>query len=239
MEVIDENKFYPSQKAIGKLSRDIDLSTDWSGEDSGYHVNDEDQEDIPLDELTALMSSFSVSGSELDKLFHSIESYIAPFMEENQDQDDTVEVHEMFLQYCTDLQRVCSRHNLSRSKSHLLTEEEAVVGTILPHAAVSSSTRNDHIRKLREETDVLVRGIYDTLYGAHFTPKQYIVRAFCSFKLAMVFTQRENPVFGSKSFWWVTLGAVVDATGEVAKEKRQQAVKELRIVRERNIISET
>ncbi|KAE9396411.1 RdRP-domain-containing protein [Gymnopus androsaceus JB14] len=235
MEVIDESRFYHSHKAIGRLFRDIDLNSSAKDDVSlANHIDDEDQEDIPLDELTTLMQSFSMSGSELDKLYRSIESYTAQFIDENQEQDDTSEVHEMFLQYCTDLQRICSMHNLSRSKSHLLTEEEAVVGTILFNTAVSSSTRNDHIRKVREETDVLVRGIYDTLYGAYFTPKQYVVRAFCSFRLATVYAQRKNPVFGAKSFWWVTLGTLFDSVGEVGKERKQQASSASKIERKRN-----
>jgi hypothetical protein len=224
MEVIDEKKYYQSRKAIGRLFRDIDLSTSSSAQDDESHIDDEAQEEIPLDELTVLMNSLGLSGSVTDKLFHGIKSYVAQYMDGNREHDDLSEIHEMFLRYCTDLQRICSMHNLSRSKSHLLSEEEAVVGTILSSTTVSSSTRNDHIRKLREETDVIVRGIYDVLYGAHFTPKQYIVRAFCSFRLATVYSQQKNPVFGAKSFWLVTLGTMLDATSEILKEEASNKI---------------
>jgi RNA-dependent RNA polymerase len=223
MEVIDESKFYRSQTAIGKLFRDIEFYS-MGTESDGVNPSYEDQEDIPLDELVMLMSSFSTSGSEFDELCQSIEHYASKFMDENQEQDNMSEVNEMFLQYCADLQSICSNHTLARSKSYLLSEEEAMVGTILSNVTVSSPARNDHIRKLREETDVLVKGIYDTLYGTEYTPKQYIIRAFCSFRLAAVYAQRENPTFGAKSFWWITLGNVFDAVNEIARETKSMAV---------------
>ncbi|KAJ3873480.1 RNA-directed RNA polymerase 2 [Lentinula edodes] len=221
MEVIDEQKYYRSTRALGKLFRDIDLSSGSEISSSGHHTDLQEQEELSLDQLTTLMSTTSISGSEFGDILRVIESYVAQFIEGNEEHDNNSELHGMFVQYCADLQIICSMHNLNRSKSYLLSEEEAVAGTILYNAEVSTAVRNDHIRKLREETNILVKGVYDMLHGTHFTPEQYLVRAFCSFRLATVYVQRENPVYGAKSFWWVTLGNVFDAVGETSKKKKE------------------
>ncbi|KAH7868663.1 RNA dependent RNA polymerase-domain-containing protein [Lentinula edodes] len=221
MEVIDEQKYYRSTRALGKLFRDIDLSSGSEISSSGHHTDLQEQEELSLDQLTTLMSTTSISGSEFGDILGVIESYVAQFIEGNEEHDNNSELHGMFVQYCADLQIICSMHNLNRSKSYLLSEEEAVAGTILYNAEVSTAVRNDHIRKLREETNILVKGVYDMLHGTHFTPEQYLVRAFCSFRLATVYVQRENPVYGAKSFWWVTLGNVFDAVGETSKKKKE------------------
>ncbi|KAJ3808703.1 RNA-directed RNA polymerase 2 [Lentinula aff. lateritia] len=228
MEVIDEQKYYRSTRALGKLFRDIDLSAGSEISSSGHHTDLQEQEEISLDQLTTLMSTTSISGSEFDDILRVIEPYAAQFIEGNEEHDNNPELHGMFVQYCADLQSICSMHNLNRSKSYLLSEEEALAGTILYNAEVSTAVRNDHIRKLREETNILVKGVYDMLHGTHFTPEQYIMRAFCSFRLATVYIQRENPVYGAKSFWWVTLGNVLDAVIEKEREATQQPVSQTR-----------
>ncbi|KAJ3770047.1 RNA-directed RNA polymerase 2 [Lentinula raphanica] len=215
MVVIDDTKYYHSQRALGKLFRAIDLS-DLSDFKDGQYSHPEIptlKEDMSVEELIAQMSSISIPS---DSLYASIHRRVKPLIDsamKHAGQSNIVQAQKMFVQYCTDLQRICSAHNIGHSKSNLLSEEEALVGTIRYSAGISTSIRNEHIRKLREETNVLVEGIYNTLSGK-FGPSEYLTRAVCSLNLATMYVQQEDPVYGAHSFWWIAYGATREAIKE-------------------------
>jgi hypothetical protein len=68
--------------------------------------------------------------------------------------------------------------------------------------------------KLRESTDVLVRGIREGLRGdVDVEVEAYLERAWMAWELSVRQTQRKE--FGAQSFGWVALGAIFDAIREI------------------------
>jgi hypothetical protein len=66
--------------------------------------------------------------------------------------------------------------------------------------------------KLREKTDVLVRGIREELAGETGV-EEYLERAWKAWELSV--TQTQPKEFGAQSFGWVALGAIFDAIREI------------------------
>jgi len=66
--------------------------------------------------------------------------------------------------------------------------------------------------KLRQSTDVLVRGIREELAG-DIDVEEYLGRAWMAWELSVTQTGRDD--FGAQSFGWIALGAIFDAIREI------------------------
>ncbi|KDQ63790.1 hypothetical protein JAAARDRAFT_120957 [Jaapia argillacea MUCL 33604] len=198
-------QYYQSQRAIGKLFRAIDLPALPEARRAANlqrrRLREEHEES--LDEL---MEELSLAGEdEDDPVFMAVENHLS----------------QLFDQYASQLQSICITHTLSRSRSAMLTEAEAVVGTIVANCS-QARKRRDVMSQLREQTAALVSGIRDEISGDDDTTLyEQLERAWLAWRIAIAGQER----FGAKSFWWITLGLVFDAVKDLEEEDRRSTIR--------------
>jgi hypothetical protein len=91
----------------------------------------------------------------------------------------------------------------------MLTEEEAMVGTIVAKCS-QPRKRRDLMAKLREQTNLLVTGIREDLLGDEDLPlERGLMRGWVAWELSAIHA------FGAKSFGWVALGGVFEAIKDI------------------------
>lgn len=126
-------------------------------------------------------------------------------------------VAQIFSRYTSELQNICVTYTLSHARSSFLTEEEAIVGTIVARSS-QPRKRKDNMSKMREQTDILVRGIREELAGDDDTTfEECLERAWLAWKLSIA----QQKSFGAKSFGWVALGAIFEASKQIEDERRE------------------
>lgn len=158
------------------------------------------------------LGNFNLADAWEDYLFSVVETHVQDFIDINWTRDEAEEasVSQLFKRYASELHGICASSSLSRTRSALISEEEAIVGTIAQKSS-QPRKRKDMMAKLREDTDVLVRGIREGLgEGASTT---YLERAWMAWELSV--TQTRIKEFGAQSFGWVALGAIFDAIREL------------------------
>jgi RNA-dependent RNA polymerase len=127
------------------------------------------------------------------------------------------ETSHLFKRYSIALLDICTTHTLTHSKNALLAEEEAIIGTIVAKTS-QSRARTQVIAKLRDQTDLLVRGIREELAGERLeeesTAEEMLARAWACWKFSVAHKER----FGGKSFGWIALGAIFEAIKAIEEE---------------------
>ncbi|KAJ8088563.1 hypothetical protein PM082_022636 [Marasmius tenuissimus] len=158
---------------------------------------------------------------EDDPLYDAVASRVAEFIDDAEapmDEDSEEHISNLFRGYRSELEAICSAHTLSKGRGAMLTEEEAVVGTIVANTS-QPRKRLDHIGKLREDTETLVRSVRDSLEGDDdVLPGECLQQAFFAWRFARYLCSKSKPQFGARSFWWVTLGAVFEGVKEIEQE---------------------
>ncbi|KAI4527022.1 RdRP-domain-containing protein [Schizophyllum commune Loenen D] len=208
-------RYYKSQRAIGRLARAITLPSlkdadprstipalsdeykdprSHRGEDIAHWfagISIEDHDDPVVRGLCALV------GDEYDKVSH----------------EQKVWTEQLFQRYASELRGICSANALLQSRTAMLSEEEAVVGTIAQQTS-QPRKRKDHITKLREQTDLLVKGIRAKLAGGEDDmAEDELRRAWHAWMLA--YHKRKAGIFGAHSFGWVALGSIFETLKEI------------------------
>ncbi|KAG7089313.1 hypothetical protein E1B28_011008 [Marasmius oreades] len=235
MYKMDPTKFYPSQKAIGKLFREIKLEAPQQASQEGRaqrHAlrRKHREEDDFIEELEGLQ----IRGDD-DPLYDAICDRVAEFLDDvDQEVNDESWAHvgNLFRGYRSELETICSTYTLSARRGAMLTEEEATVGTIVANTS-QPRKRLDHIGKLREQTDTLVRNVRESLEGDDsVSPAESLRQAFVAWEFARSLCVsgfgRGQPPFGARSFWWVTLGAVFEGVKEIEQEMMYQRRRDMR-----------
>lgn len=158
------------------------------------------------------LSNFNLADAREDDLFSIVEIYVQEFIDTNRtrDEDEVASISQLFTRYASELRGICASSSLSHTRSALISEEEAIVGTIAQKSS-QPRKRKDMMAKLREQTDVLVRGIREGLGECVSTT--YLERAWMAWELSVTQTQRKE--FGAQSFGWVALGVIFDAIREL------------------------
>ena len=88
-----------------------------------------------------------------------------------------------------------------------------MVGTIVQQTP-QPRKRKDHMTKLRDQTDLLVKGIRDRLEGDDGdSPEDVLRRAWHAWLLA--YRKQKAEIFGAHSFGWVALGVIFEALKEI------------------------
>ena len=124
-------------------------------------------------------------------------------------------IKQIFERYVLELQTICVANALSHKRSVPLTEEEAMVGTIVQKTS-QQRKRKHMISRLREQTDILVRGVREELAGDEDTPSRaFLERAWLAWQLSIL----ERKSFGGESFGWVALGAMFEAIKEIEESE--------------------
>ncbi|KAG6850830.1 hypothetical protein H0H93_008133 [Arthromyces matolae] len=204
----DSAMYYQSQRAIGRLFRDITLPT---------HVNlsrrPRRRGPKTSDELVLTMNNLSLTDED-DEIVQAVRMQIGRFIDTSPptSTDTPEDIKEMFQAYVSRLTFVCTTYSLSFRRP--LTEQEVVIGTIVQKTS-QPRLRQDMTAKLREHTDILVRGIREDLAGDKTDDDLYLTRAWLAWELSI----RERISFGGESFGWIALGAVFDAIKEIENKQ--------------------
>jgi RNA-dependent RNA polymerase len=116
--------------------------------------------------------------------------------------------------YSVELQGICACNAIQRRKA-MLSEEEAVVGTIVAKCS-QRRRRRDAIAQLREQTSYLVKYVRDELSGDEdSSPYDWLATAWAAWKVS----RRLKDRFGAHSYGWVALGEVFDAIKAIEQDR--------------------
>ena len=151
-----------------------------------------------------------------DSVAEAIEDRVGELLQIQDSNISTVQyIKQIFERYVSELQTICIANALSHKRSASLTEEEAMVGTIVQKTS-QQRIRKDMMSKLREQTDILVRGVREELAGDEDThPRAFLERAWLAWQLSIL----KRKSFGGKSFGWVALGAIFEAIKEIEESE--------------------
>ncbi|GBE78383.1 RNA dependent RNA polymerase-domain-containing protein [Sparassis latifolia] len=202
--------FYESRRAIGKLYRAIELPAlrtvarassvqrrhlEDSHEESSRYVLDEFYSEEPhLDDYVRLAVEDRVG-------------QFLPLQDITFNDDVIIGLWELFHSYVSQLRAICTDNTLSHTRSAMLTEEEAVIGTIVAKCS-QPRKRKDLMSQMREQTSVLINGMRAEISGDEdMTPDESLERAWIAYKVALI----ETNYFGARSFAWIALGEIFDA----------------------------
>lgn len=143
-------------------------------------------------------------------------------------------IHHLFHHYRSELQNICGTHSLSQKRSAMLSEEEAVVGTIVANTS-QPRRRLDYIAKVREATTTLVQGVRRSLIveddirteeqagegedeegededeGERDEEREHLDnlrRGWLAWVFSLACAQDE--MLGAQSFGWIALGVIFD-----------------------------
>jgi len=205
--------YYPSMKAIGQLFRAIDLPVEQDRHNERprrrgrRNANDEDE----------LANAFRNLNFGDDYLVEALQDHIYGYIRNTTaNQEDNDVVADLFERYISELRAICMANTLSHARGQL-TEEEAVVGTIIQKSS-QPRKRKDAMAKLRESTDILVRAIRENLVGDEtLTYRDHLRRAWLAYNSAL----NRKTEFGAQSFSWVALGAIFEAIRGIEEELKE------------------
>jgi RNA-dependent RNA polymerase len=208
----DPKRFYTSLRAIGRLFREIDLpAVETIGaaqrrqrrnlrQDGGSRVTT----------VEGVLESFLREDPEDNEAYEAVFEHVSGFITLGRHENDLVaEMWELLGNYKSQLQTICADHTLSYAKDAMLTEEEAVVGTIVAKCS-QPRKRKDLMSKMREQTANLVDDTIQQIAGEDgILPTKTLERAWVAYRLAVL--EGEYETFGARSFAWVALSQVFDA----------------------------
>lgn len=173
-----------------------------------------------VDELADTFTDFAVSDAGDDPVFGAVELRVHQFISTTSipSRETTENIALIFGRYSSQLQAICATTTLSRSQFAMLSEEEAIIGTIAQKTS-QPRKRKELMAKLREQTDWLVKGVREEFAGDEdSTLEEHLERAWLSYKLAMA----ERDTFGAKSFIFVALGGIFEAIKEIEEEDKEE-----------------
>jgi RNA-dependent RNA polymerase len=217
--------FYKSYKAIGRLFRAIDLPMvqkfNSVARRQRQHIHD-NAPDVDLDEVfSALRINDGQDGQDGqdDPLESAIKRRVAEFIDLEPDSQSAKLAVESFDRYAITLQGICACNSLQRSKNAILSEEEAMGGTIAAKCS-QRRKRKDAMAQLREQTGYLVKFVRDELSGGaggeESTGYDWLTAAWAAWKVSQHFKDR----FGAPSYGWIALGEIFDAMKAIEQEEK-------------------
>ncbi|KAI0348632.1 RdRP-domain-containing protein [Trametopsis cervina] len=205
----DPEKYYESNRAIGLLCREIELPA----VEKVKRIQRAQRRQLQQNETYSEQEvyDFFVDGELTDHaVYEATSAHVAGFIQLGRFAEELVaEMWELFENYRSQLQTICVDHTLSNARDAMLTEEEAVVGTIVAKCS-QPRKRKDLMSKMREQTSTLVDDIVGAMAGEEgIMPEKVLERAWVAFRLAAL--EGEYETFGAQSFAWVALGEIFGA----------------------------
>ncbi|KAH9857867.1 RdRP-domain-containing protein [Lenzites betulinus] len=220
---VKNGKYYESNRAIGKLYRAIDLpapkTVGRTARTQQEHMGDVGDS---TGALPAILARFRENWwPEEDEAFDAVYDRVAEFTAPEVYDDATVtSIWELYSTYVSRLRSICADHALQSSRTAMLTEEEAVVGTIVANCS-QPRKRKDLMAQLREQTAILVGDVRHELEGEEDTPHNVVLRrSWIAFRMAGM----TGKAFGGRSFSWLALGAIFDVIKEFEELERAGAL---------------
>jgi RNA-dependent RNA polymerase len=217
----DSDKFYQSTRAIGKLFRSIDLPDLRSVRDRARRSQKKQPKEGHEFSLEEVLAAFHLddTNKEEDVVRMAVEDRVQFFIDTRPLDEDAINyASQLFNRYASELRTICTTHTLTYSRSSMLTEEEAVMGTIVAKCS-QPRKRKDLMAKLREQTNLLVTAIREDLMGDEDLPlEDALTRAWVAWELSAV----EKDAFGAKSFGWVALGGIFEVIKDIEERDKQE-----------------
>ncbi len=212
VDLDSSNNFYQSQRAIGKLFRAIDLpETHVRAARRKRQQVREDEAD--LDEVFAALCMNDIEGDPLES---AVESRVAEYISVDDPKSEYVKLAiESLNRYSIELEGICACNAIQRHKTAMLSEEEAVVGTIVAKSS-QRRRRREAMSQLREQTGFLVKGVRDELSGDDDSSQyDWLAMAWTAWKVSRHLKDR----FGAHSYGWIALGEVFDGMKAIEQDK--------------------
>lgn len=215
-ESLNQDRYYQSSRAIGRLFRAIDLPA----VDSIRRVQRDQLDRIRLgqsanpEEVTA--NFHAAEPVEEDELTLAVFERVSAFIAVGRHEDAVIiELWELFQQYASQLQSVCADHTLSSAKGAMLTEEEVVVGTIVAKCS-QPRKRKDLMSRMRDRTATLAQEVGLQIEGDEgILPEASLERAWVAFRISNL----EQDAFGARSFGWMALREIFDAIKKIEESE--------------------
>jgi RNA-dependent RNA polymerase len=206
--------FYHSQKAIGRLFRDIDLPEVQTRNSSARRMRQHVRDDASEADLDDVFAALCLDDRRGDRLESAVEDRVAEFITVDPNSNLVKLVIESLNRYSIELQGICACNAIQRHKDAMLSEEEAVIGTIVAKCS-QRRRRKDAISQLREQTGYLVKSVRDDLSGDDNTSQyEWLETAWAAWKVSRQLKDR----FGAHSYGWIALGEVFDAMKAIEQE---------------------
>jgi RNA-dependent RNA polymerase len=215
----DSINFYQSQKAIGKLFRAIDLPEvrvqNPALRKRRQHVRD-DASEPDLDDVFAALC---IGDRQDDALESAVKNRVEEFISVEPHSTNVELAIESLGRYSINLQGICACNTIQRHKTAMLSEEEAVVGTIVAKCS-QRRKRRDAMAQLREQTSYLVKSVQEELAGDEETSQyEWLTRAWAAWKVSRHLKDR----FGAHSYGWIALGEIFGAMKAIEQEEQSAA----------------
>ncbi|OCH96496.1 RdRP-domain-containing protein [Obba rivulosa] len=212
----DTANFYESQRAIGKLFRAISLPALRTVRQAARFQRRrmENGQWRMLDDV--LEEIRSEGPREDNKVRLVVQLRVSEFIRlDLSDEAEIARLWELFDIYASRLRGICADYTLSRSRDAMLTEEEAVIGTIVAQCA-QPRQRKDSMSKMREQTAELVNSVrLEIAEDEDIRAEQLLSRAWIAYRLADL----EGDTFGARSFGWIALSVIFDAIKEIEEDE--------------------
>jgi len=203
--------FYPSQRALGQLFRDIKLSGPKANK-ARRKAPHEGEDDIDLGDLDSAMSSLSLSASHSDQdpVSRALLTQLLEFYDEDELQDvsDADWARQIFSTYAQELSFIRRNHTLSSKRGSRLSEEEVLVGTIVAKTS-QPRKRKDLMSQMRDRTNVLVSQLKEDIGGKDIPLLRHVQRGWMAWKLSRFLADRGTD--GAESFGIIAIGSILDA----------------------------
>ena len=217
-ETMNDSKsadYYPSQRAIGRLFRAIELPA----LDIVQRVNKtqrkklrEEEGEEEGDRLVTQLGRMRLRDD--DQVDVAVYGRITDFIDVTDvDPDHRVSAFTLFDRYTAELKAICAAHTISYRRDAMLTEEEATVGTIVARTS-QPRYRRDMISKLREQTNLQVKGVRNELVSEEDGFETKLHKAWALWRV----TQEERELMGARSLGLIALGIIFDTIREFEEE---------------------
>ncbi len=206
--------FYPSQKAIGKLFRAIHLPEVHTHVKAARRKRQQVREDQPEADLDEVFAALCMNDREGNPLESAVASRVAEFIAVDNPNSESVKLAiESLDRYSIELQGICACNSIQRHKAATLSEEEAVIGSIVAKCS-QRRMRKDAISQLREQTSFLVKYVRDELSGDDDSSQHdWLATAWTAWKVSRNLKDR----FGAHSYGWIALSEMFDAIKAIEK----------------------
>jgi RNA-dependent RNA polymerase len=200
----DSANYYESQRAIGRLFRDIDLPALRTTKRSDKYRRRTELDDRTLEDM---LDDFHLAGEPDDPIHLAVNARVSDLIDIQVECDEMLEnILRVFDRYVWELRTICHSHTLSSARFASLTEEEAVIGTIVAKCS-QPRKRRDLMAKMRDLTDRLVRSVKEEFVGEDEGLTSSLERAWIAWQVSLM----KGKEFGAKSFGWIALGGIFDA----------------------------
>jgi len=213
-------KYYPSRSVVGQLFRDVKLPADLRTTVNDRHRRRRRRGGSSLVRENQLETdtAFSLPEGFVDEIDSVVLDCIGS-INHVRDREEVTTIEQLYERYVSELSAICTTHTLSRSLSQRLTEEEVFMGTIVAKTS-QQRRRKNLISKLREQTDILVRGVKEELGGDDGMPLEEVLKRAW---LAWDHTLKKGTTFGAQSFGWITLHTIFDTVRQIEDARMEDA----------------